>query len=315
LIDEDNLSKKMDRLSTQIEDLTKKLNQLDEKMIMIESTSKILVKNSDQLMITTSSQQTSNIIRDNITDPTGLLTKEMADFFFDAIKKYQTTKFRQWIANSGEVIVEQAIKSFIRAQIPQLNWYGSKVTDLGNSRYSYNAKSNFPFEINTGIPLIGKIAIARINCEVQGDVDVTTRDVSNLKFKFDAEQPHASVFQDFQQDLTETVSQHGTAYRILSPIGRGLLRIKDVLWRTPTFSAPFTVLFLGTLMFKDIPPAPQIYGALNLPFIWTWFLGINITYVLWGILNGVIFGFAVWAIYKFRLLEKLKLAKAEKSMP
>jgi len=292
--------KELLELTNKVEALSKKVDAIDEKMEKISNDSKELVKSSKKLMSKLDSEHTSTIVKNEISDPTGMLSKEMTEYFYRSIKKYQTTKFRTWVATRSKPIVNQSIANFVKTQIPQLNWYGAKVTKKGDNQFHYTAKSQFPFELDTGVPIIGKITLAKVNCEVHGDIDSETRDVQNLKFKFDAEQPNDDILDDFEDDITNTLKQHKRTYRILSPFGRGLMKIKTLLVNTPSFSVPLVLFTLATTVFPGIPPAPQIFSALRIYWFNFRILGINLMNVWHGLINGIIIGTIVYFIFKYK---------------
>lgn len=301
------------KLTEKVDTLSKKVDALDKKMDKIDSNSKELIKNSEKLIAKMDHQQSVDIVKNSICDPTGMLSKEMTEYFYKSIKKYQTTKFRTWLATRSKPIVNESITQFVKSQIPQLNWYGAKVTRMGNNEFHYTAKSSFPFELDTGVPIVGKIALASIQCEVHGDIDSETRVVKNLKFKFDADQPHGNVLDDLEDDLTDSLKEHKRTYGLLSPFGRGLKKIKKLLINTPTFSVPLLLFTIATIVFPGIPPAPQIFSALGVFLFNFRILGINLMNVWHGLVNGVIVGTVVWFIFKYNVIDKLQRKKVCKS--
>lgn len=300
-------------LSEKVDNLSKKVDDLDKKIEKLDNNSEALIKSSEKLMAKLDQQCTSDIVKNKICDPTGMLSQEMTEYFYKSIKKYQTTKFRTWLATRSKPIVNESITQFVKSQIPQLNWYGAKVTKTGNNEFHYTATSHFPFELDTGVPIVGKIALARVQCVVHGDIDSETRDVSNLKFQFDADQPHGDVLDDFEDDLTGSLKQHKKTYRVLSPFGRGLKKIKKLLVDTPTFSIPLALFILATTIFPGIPPAPQIFNALGIYLFNIRILGINLMYVWHGFINGLIIGTIVYFICKFKIDERLQNRSAKKA--
>jgi len=63
------------------------------------------------------------------------------------------------------------------------------------------------------------------------------------------------------------------------------------------FLAVFFVVLLATLVYIDLPPGIQLYNALSLPYTDYLVLGIQATTLIIAILNGVIYGIIVWAIF------------------
>lgn len=54
---------------------------------------------------------------------------------------------------------------------------------MGSQRYHVTIKTYFPVEIDTGIPLIGKVVIMRAVLIMGGDVDLSTNSVTNLNIE------------------------------------------------------------------------------------------------------------------------------------
>lgn len=301
--------KELSEITEKVDKLSKKVDELDKKMDKIDANSKELMINSERLISKLDCQNSIDIVKNNICDPTGMLSKEMTEYFYKSIKKYQTTKFRTWLATRSKPVVNESITEFVKSQIPQLNWYGAKVTKIGDNEFHYTAKSSFPFEINTGVPVVGKITLASVKCEVHGDIDSETRDVKNLTFKFDAQQSHSSVLNDLEDDVTGSLKQYKRTYGILAPFGRGLKKMKVLLVNTPTFSIPLLLFTLATIVFPGIPPAPQIFAALGLNLFNFRILGINLMNVWHGLVNGVIIGGIVFFIFKYKLLDRFQNKK------
>ena len=64
------------------------------------------------------------------------------------------------------------------------------------------------------------------------------------------------------------------------------------------FLAVFFVVVFVTISYPSLPPAQQIYTALNLPAVDYSVLGvINATLLILSVFNGVIYGVIVWLIY------------------
>jgi len=301
----DNLEKKVSELSGQVDELTKKIDGLNMKLSKVEASSDTLVTQTKALISSSDANKTSNLFKETITDPSGLIAKEMTRYLIMSLEKYQTTDFRRWLVTKGRGVAEKSIQSFVRSGVPQLKWYGATVTELGDKKYRYVNKAFFPFEVNSGMPLIGKVNLAQVVVEVEGDVDAETRQCSNMKCRFSSESPHKDVFESLEKDLVETLKPHTKAYGILSPLGNGLKRIYAILKTQKSFSVPLVLMILLTMLYPTMPPAIQILRALGLSPPWIWFLGLNLGSMTLGIVNGVIVGVVVWLALKYGFANKL----------
>lgn len=68
----------------------------------------------------------------------------------------------------------------ISTKMPTFVWNDVDVYSIGTNVYRACIVSAFPLTIETGIPLIGDVNIARIYIMIEGDVNISTRDVTSI---------------------------------------------------------------------------------------------------------------------------------------
>ncbi len=308
----EDMDKRVDELNSQINQLSSKVDRLTEKMSKIESNSETMVKqaqtlveHSKNLVSNSEAAESVEIMKATISDPCGFMAKEVTEYLFDMLAKYESTEFRRWLAARGAGVVEKSIASFVQQKVPQLNWYGANVREVGKNQFIYSAKTSFPFEINTGIPFVGRVSIAKVVLDVEGKVNSENREVSDIKTHFSSEQPQKEVYMMFEKDLIETLKPHKTAYAVLSPLGKGVKRVWLTLKKELAFSIPLLLFFLATLVFPIIPPGSTIYYMAGGRYIYFSLFGYNATLILMALLNGVLWGALIWLLVRLNAVRRV----------
>jgi len=315
----DEINSKLTKVESSSEVLTSKMikvetasEALSTKIAKVESDSSTLVAQSQSLVANTDANKATEIMKTTIANPSGFLANEMTDFLFKTLEKDKSTAFRRWLSTSGKNAVEKNIAMFVQSKIPQLNWHGATVTNVGDKTFKYNAASSFPFEVNSGIPLIGKVTIAKVIMKLTGDVNSETREITNLKTSFSSEQPQKEVFDSFRDDFVASIKPHKITYAILSPIGRAVNKLYLILKKETAFSIPLLLFLLAGILNLWVWPAQAILWSLRIYPPYYWVLGISVPNFTYGLLNGVLFGAIVWLLIKFRVLEKLNAVLAKR---
>jgi hypothetical protein len=182
------------------------------------------------------------------------------------------------------------------------------ISKIDENTFHQTAKTTFPVQLSTGIPLINAITIAKVNFEFEGDVDVMTSKISNTKSHLSTGDEEKKVFKSFVEDLDSSLKPHKRTYTVLRPIGVGINKLYTVMVKETNFSIPFVVLLLTTMIFPQLWPGAFIYfGLLRAYPLWFWFLGISIQNLVLGFLNGALYGSLVWLALRFKLLERMKI--------
>lgn len=187
-----------------------------------------------------------------------------------------------------------------------LRWYGVSISKINDKEYHQKAKTSFPVDLNTGIPVIGRITIAKCIFDIEGDVDVETKQVKNLKTVFTTEQMDKQVFTSFLEDLDGSLKPHKRLYGVLSPIGRGVNNLWVLMKRETNFSYPFLFMFLSAYILGFFWPTYEVWVMLRIPYVYGSLLGISYQRFLWGLLNGFFYGAVIWAAVRYKFLERVQ---------
>ena len=295
-------------LTDKIQILSDKIDAMDAKLSKVEQCSNTVVVNTQALLNSTELQHANLVVANNISDPNGFIAREITNQLVTMLQKYQNTDFRRWLAARGRNVVEISIANFVGQQLPQLKWYGIQLSKKDEKTIHETAKTTFPVQIKTGIPLISTFTLAKVNFEFEGDVDTKTGQLSNIKSTISTGDEEKQVFKSFVEDLDSSLKPHKRTYAVLHPIGDGITKVYSVLVKETNFSIPFLLLLLGTLLFPQIWPAALIYfGLLRAYPIWFWFLGISLQSLVLGLINGVIYGGVVWAAVKYKFIERMRV--------
>jgi hypothetical protein len=295
-------------LSSQIQVLSDKIDAVDAKLTKVEQCSNTTMTNTQTLVNNTDMQHANLVVTNNISDPNGFIAREITNQLIVMLQKYQNTDFRRWLAARGRNVVEISIANFVSQQLPQLKWYGVQLSKIDESTYHQTAKTSFPVQLKTGIPIISTITLAKVNFEFEGDVDVKSSKLSNTKSTISTGEEEKQVFKSFVEDLDGSLKPHKRTYAVLHPIGSGVNRVYKVLLKETNFSIPFALLLLATIFAPQIWPAAIIYfGLLRLYPIWFWFLGISLQSLVFGLINGAIYGSIVWLAIRYKILERMKV--------
>jgi len=80
----------------------------------------------------------------------------------------------------GIGFAKSILASAISTKMPTLVWSDVVVYKITSDIYRTCIVTAFPFTIDTGLPIIGSINIARIYIMIEGDVNISTKDVTNI---------------------------------------------------------------------------------------------------------------------------------------
>jgi hypothetical protein len=304
-MDNKNQDEQIAALSNQVENLNHKIDELDNKMAKNADDTAALLAQTKAVLTTTNATRSQEIMRQTIASPTGLIAKEATNYVLKALQKNQKSKTQQWMVTSGRTVVEKTVEAFITQKLPQVNWYGtSAVGTETQDNYHIKTHTNFPVEINTGVPFIGKLALTRIGLDVECDVNPKTNQTSNMICHLSSEDPNRGLWQSVKEDFVALVKPHKTWWAILRPIGLTIGWLWRFMKKETNFSIPFLILFVLTLLvYPRIFPAAQIWNNLlhfQTPY-WGLF-GVRPINILWGIINGILWGAFIWIIIRFKLL-------------
>jgi hypothetical protein len=307
MVEKESSAQENARLAAQVDELNKKLDALNTKLDKTQANSDALMAQSQQTLAAANAAKSQEIMRQTVANPTGFIAKEVVQFVIKSLEKNQKSKTKQWMVTRGRGVVEAGVGAFIAQKLPQLNWYNSSVTGTQTAdNYHMVTRTSFPVEINTGVPFVGRVALTRIIVEVESDVNPKTNETSNVKCHMSNEQVNKDLLTSLQEDTTNYLKPHKTIWSIVRPIGLAIRGLYRFMLKETNFSIPWLILFiLTTFFYNGIPPAPQIWGILRWPTATIRIFGISPLSVLWGIVNGIIWGAAIWAIIRFNIIPGL----------
>ena len=292
------------QLSSQVDELNKKIDTLNAKLDKSQAKTEALMDQQKAVLDNTNAVKSQEIVRQTVSNPTGFIAKEIVNYIVKSLEKNQKSKTQQWFATRGRGVAETAIAFYISQKLPQLNWYGTSVSGTeSQEKYHVNTTTNFPVTINTGVPFIGNIALARVVLNVESDVNTRTNETSNVQCHLSTAEVHKDLLTSLQEDLINWLKPHKKTWAVVHPVAIGILEFFRFMKRNPNFSIPFLVLFIFTaLIAPQMPPAQQIWTALGWASTNLGFFGIRPMSLLYGIINGIIWGVLIWAIIRFHLI-------------
>jgi hypothetical protein len=294
------------QLNSQITELNKKIDSLNDKIDKNQASTEQLMKQSKTMVDTTGSVKAQEILRQTVSNPSGFIAIEATNFIVKYIQVHQTTRFRATAMAKGRKVLQTIIANYIAQKVPQLNWYGTSVSAGGGNQYHMKTRTNFPVRINTGIPLVGNVTIAMVAMEVEGDVDTVTNEMTNTKCSLATDDAQRQVFKDLQDEMEYTFKPHKHIWAVMYPTGKGIRALYRFLKKETTFSIPLLIMFIITGFFApSVFPAASIWRKLGNPVIFRRFIGISPLALWFGIINGIIWGGAIWAIARFNIIPGL----------
>jgi len=294
-------------LSSRVDELNAKLDKLNDKLDKNQANTDAIIAQQTAVLANTNTVKSQEIVRQTVSDPTGFIAKEIVNFVLKTLEKNQKSKTQQWFATKGRGVVEKAIAFYISQRLPQMSWYGTSVTGTqSQEKYHVMTSTAFPVNINTGVPFIGNVALTRVVLNVEADVNTRTNETSNIKCHLSNDQMNRDLWDSIHEDLVNLLKPHKTLWSIVHPIGVGIQKLYDFMKRETNFSIPFLVLFLLTLfIYPQIPPAMNIWRAFGFTVLNFGLFGIRPINILFGLINGIIWGAAIWLIIRFKLLPGL----------
>lgn len=117
-----------------------------------------------------------------------LLRKELANpskVIADAIVSLILSQVRTdtWVRLLGESAARSLLAPVINSKVPTVVWHDDAVSQFSGRTYVTSVKTFFPIEVDTGLPIIGRITIAKVVIVIQASVGVVNKAVSNISVK------------------------------------------------------------------------------------------------------------------------------------
>ncbi len=129
-----------------------------------------LQANIQKLQLQADSSTAYELLRKTLTDP-NILSNQIANKIISSND----------ILNPIKPQISGIVASFIRAKIPSINWVKDSISVSSGRTYITKMKSSFPVEIETSIPIIGKVTVGNVVIISSALVNVETETVSNIQ--------------------------------------------------------------------------------------------------------------------------------------
>lgn len=125
------------------------------------------------------SDRAFELLKEELSESVADLAKNIAD---SLLEKWKTSgKYPKRVGGALDVLVERALPIAIKAKLGSVAWENVKASETSEGKLETAVSTSFPVEIETGIPLVGKIAIKRVRLTMKGDVDVVSKEVSQVR--------------------------------------------------------------------------------------------------------------------------------------
>lgn len=123
-----------------------------------------------KLQLQADSSTAYELMRKSLSDP-NILSNQIADKIIDSNNILKPLKTQ----------ISGVVSSVIRSKIPSVNWVKNSISLSSGRTYQTSMKSVFPIEIETGIPVVGKVVIGKIEVIANALVNVETESVYNIQ--------------------------------------------------------------------------------------------------------------------------------------
>lgn len=167
-------------LTTTVDGLSTTVTRLNRDLNDIQSIVSTMQDELEQARILAEKSTGYEILKKEASQPGGLVAGLLIDDLFEELKASEN-KIVTWIAIVGENVAKDAIASIINSKIPALVWYNYDADIVGTNLYDLYIVTYFPIEINTGLPIVGTINIAKINLVLKGRVNISTEIVTSIE--------------------------------------------------------------------------------------------------------------------------------------
>jgi hypothetical protein len=118
-----------------------------------------------------------------------LLKGELSSKAGDVAKSVGDSIIEKWKASGrypkrfGKVIdalMERAVPTLVQMKIRSMPWKDEGVSVTSEGKSETSVSTSFPLELQTGIPLLGKVTLKEVKLTMRGLVDVGSGNVSQL---------------------------------------------------------------------------------------------------------------------------------------
>lgn len=170
-----DLRRRDSELITQVRSLTTEVNNLKEINSQLSVKVDILQNELDKA-------QAFSILRKTLSSPEDLIASQMVNSAYSIIQDSNNPQLSA-IKTLSEPVLKNLLGTFLRTKIPTLVWIEGEISPKGNRVYTTTMATSIPVEIETGIPVIGKVNIGKFVLSIRADVDLSFKTVSNIRIE------------------------------------------------------------------------------------------------------------------------------------
>ena len=171
-VDVESLTKRIDSLNVEINELSSKVNELQTNLNKLSS-------EVNDLRIQIEGNDAFDLLKKELANPGSYLADQIIGNIFYELKSSEND-VQRWIGIVGEAAAKNTIAAIINSKLPNLVWNKKQITYQTDHKFLVSAITYFPLEIDTGLPMIGTITVARITLVMKGTVDVMSKSVTNI---------------------------------------------------------------------------------------------------------------------------------------
>lgn len=161
-------------LQSQISSLTSELDSVNSEITDllsdIENAENLdniaLVQELEELDYRMDRSEAYRLLKKTMSKPGDYIVDSVTDVLFEELKG----QYPEIALVEGKV--KEIIAKAINAKTPSLVWYGRSCDQINSYSYDTQVVTYFPLELETGIPLVGEIVVARVALVVSGEVNV-----------------------------------------------------------------------------------------------------------------------------------------------
>jgi hypothetical protein len=166
--------------SADLSSIHEKLSVIESRVALMETRISEIKHDIDRIETKQQMESAYIIFRKNLAQPGTTISNQIVDEIFEELSS-SNNEIVRWTAVVGSSMAKSTVSKIVNSQIPSLVWNPHSISKQGSSIYAASMITYFPLEIDTGLPIIGDITIAKIGLVVSGDIDLESQMVSNLR--------------------------------------------------------------------------------------------------------------------------------------
>ncbi len=118
------------------------------------------------------------LLKSELSSMAGAVAKDIGD---SLIQKWKVSgKYPKRFGSVVDKLVERAVPPLVEMKIRSMPWKNEAVNETSEGKLETSVSTSFPLELQTGIPLLGKVALKEVKLTMRGLVDVESGNVSQL---------------------------------------------------------------------------------------------------------------------------------------